>query len=475
MTERLVVIGMDAAGGAAASQARRLRGPDELEIVALEKGHYTSYSACGIPYWVGDVVDGPYDLIARDPETFRDRFDIEVRMRQEVVEIDLDARRVTVARLDRDGPGKATYMLEYDTLMIGTGAVPVRPSLPGIEAEGIYGIQTLGDGEAVRRALDKEPATGVVVGGGYIGMEMAEALFNRGLDVTVLEAATEPMATLDPDMGRLVSDSVRGVGIEVRSNEPVQGFEVGSDGHVRGVVTAQGSYPADVVVLGLGVAPNTGLAAEAGVPVGPTGGIRTDRMQRVVGLEGVYAAGDCVETYHLVSRQPVAIALGTHANKQGRVAGINIGGGYLTFPGVVGTAVSKVCDVEIARTGLRERDCVAAGLQYVTALVRSNTRAGYYPGASPISTKIIAEKRTGRLLGAQIVGFTESAKRIDALAIALWNGMTVEALAATDLSYAPPFSPVWDPILITARKAAEAVEDDIKEAVTHFEHRRGRV
>lgn len=472
MTERLVVIGCDAAGGAAASQARRLRARDELEIIALEKGNYTSYSACGIPYWVGDVVDGPYDLIARDPETFRARFDIDVRMRQEVVEIDLDARQVTVSRLD---DGSRSYLLDYDQLMIGTGAVPVRPPLPGIEAAGIFGIQTLGDGEAVRNALDSQPKKGVVVGGGYIGMEMAEALFNRGLDVTVLEAATEPMATLDPDMGRLVSDSVVGAGISVRSNEPVEGFDVGPDGHVRAVVTGQANYEADVVVLGLGVRPNSGLAAEAGVPVGPTGGIRTDRMQRVVGLDGVWAAGDCVETYHLVSRRPVTIALGTHANKQGRVAGINIGGGYLTFAGVVGTAVSKVCDVEIARTGLRERDCQAAGLQYVTALVRSNTRAGYYPGASPISTKIIAEKRTGRLLGAQIVGFTESAKRIDALAIALWNGMTVEELAATDLSYAPPFSPVWDPILITARKAAEAVEDDIKEALTYFEHRRGQV
>ncbi len=472
MPERLVVIGCDAAGGAAASQARRLRGPDELEIVALEKGVYTSYSACGIPYWVGDVVDGPYDLIARDPETFRDRFDIDVRLREEVVEIDLEAREVTVARLGDSG---GSYILEYDQLMIGTGAVPVRPSLPGIEAEGIYGIQTLGDGEAVRNAIDKGPKKGVVVGGGYIGMEMAEALFNRGMDVTVLEAATEPMATLDPDMGRLVSDAVVGMGIAVHSNEPVEGFEKGTDGRVKAVVTAEGRYEADVVILGLGVRPNSDLAAEAGVPVGPTGGIRTDRMQKVVGLEGVWAGGDCVETYHLVSRRPVAIALGTHANKQGRVAGINIGGGYLTFPGVVGTAVSKVSDVEIARTGLREKDCQAAGLQYVTALVRSNTRAGYYPGASPISTKIIAEKRTGRLLGAQIVGFTESAKRIDALAIALWNGMTVEELAGTDLSYAPPFSPVWDPILITARKAAEAVEDDIKEAVVHFEHRRGRV
>jgi NADPH-dependent 2,4-dienoyl-CoA reductase/sulfur reductase-like enzyme len=208
-------------------------------------------------------------------------------------------------------------------------------------------------------------------------------------------------------------------------------------------------------VLGLGVRPNTDLAREAGFVLGRTGGVTTDlRMRADV---GVWAAGDCVETVHLVTGKPVHVPLGTHANKQGRVAGINIGGGYATFPGVIGTAVTKVCDLEVARTGLRERDADEAGYSYVTATIESTNRAGYFPGAQPMTVKLIAERRSGRLLGGQIVGRAEAAKRIDALAIAVWNAMSVEELTAVDLGYAPPYAPVWDPILVAARKAVDSL------------------
>jgi NADPH-dependent 2,4-dienoyl-CoA reductase/sulfur reductase-like enzyme len=226
---------------------------------------------------------------------------------------------------------------------------------------------------------------------------------------------------------------------------------------VRAVVTGDGTLPADIVVLGIGVRPNTRLAGESGLPLGTTKGIRTDLRMQVTGLDGVWAAGDCVETLHLLSRQPVHVPLGTHANKQGRVAGINIGGGYATFPGVIGTAVTKVCELEVARTGLSAKEATKAGYAFVTAAVDSTSRAGYYPGAEVMTIKLIAEKRTGMLLGAQIVGRAEAAKRIDALAIAVWNRMTVEEMTALDLSYAPPFSPVWDPVLVAARKATDAV------------------
>jgi NADPH-dependent 2,4-dienoyl-CoA reductase/sulfur reductase-like enzyme len=234
----------------------------------------------------------------------------------------------------------------------------------------------------------------------------------------------------------------------------VTGLE-GRDGRVSTVVTDRGELPADVVVLGLGVRPNARLASDAGLAIGTTGGVVTDLRMRAGA--GVWAAGDCVETVHLLTGKPAHIPLGTHANKQGRVAGINIGGGYATFPGVIGTAVTKVCDLEVARTGLRERDAEAAGFVYVTATIESTSRAGYFPGAEPMTVKLIAERRTGRLLGAQIVGHSEAAKRIDALAVALWNGMTVEEMASLDLGYAPPFAPVWDPILVAARKAADAL------------------
>jgi NADPH-dependent 2,4-dienoyl-CoA reductase/sulfur reductase-like enzyme len=210
-------------------------------------------------------------------------------------------------------------------------------------------------------------------------------------------------------------------------------------------------------VLGLGVRPNTALAAEAGLPIGPTGGIRVDLRMRVVDVPGVWAAGDCVESVHRVSGQPVYVPLGTHANKQGRVAGINIGGGYATFAGVVGTAVTRVCDLEVGRTGLREAEATAAGFEFVSVRVESTNRAGYYPGARPMTVKLIAERRSGRLLGAQIVGWSEAAKRIDVLAVALWNRMTVDEMAGLDLGYAPPYAPVWDPVLVAARKAVDAI------------------
>jgi NADPH-dependent 2,4-dienoyl-CoA reductase/sulfur reductase-like enzyme len=229
---------------------------------------------------------------------------------------------------------------------------------------------------------------------------------------------------------------------------------------VSEVRTDQGPIPADLVVLGLGARPNTGLAAAAGMPLGPAGGIRVDLRMRVVGMDRVWAAGDCVETVHRVTGQQVHIPLGTHANKQGRVAGINIGGGYATFLGVVGTAVTRVCDLEVGRTGLREREAAAAGYEFVTAHAESNNQAGYLPGAEPMTVKLIAERSSGRLLGAQIVGRSHAAKRIDALAVALWNRMTVDEMAGLDLGYAPPYAPVWDPVLIAARKAVEAVRAD---------------
>ncbi|MDG6104666.1 FAD-dependent oxidoreductase [Dactylosporangium aurantiacum] len=446
--ERLVVIGGDAAGMSAASQARRRRKPDDLRIVAFEKGQHVSYSACGIPYLVaGDVAD-PDDLVARTPAQFRD-LGIDLRLGSEVVGISLDDRSVTVRPTGGD-----PYTEPFDQLVIATGGVPARPDVPGAGAAGIHGVQTLEDGIRLLSFLeDHQPRRAVVVGAGYIGLEMAEAMIRRGLQVALIDAADQPMRTLDPDMATLVADALRGLGVDLRLSCPLEGFDTAGD-RVTGVRTAEGVLPADIVILGLGTRPNSGLAADAGIAVGASGGITVDRRLRT-SAEGVWAAGDCVEVLHLVSQRPTAIALGTHANKQGRAAGINIGGGYATFPGVVGTAVSKICAYEVARTGLSTAEAAAAGFATFSTVTESTTRAGYFPGALPITTKIIAERTTGRLLGAQIVGQEGAAKRIDALAVALWHGMTVEEMTGLDLSYAPPFAPVWDPVLIAARKAAE--------------------
>jgi NADPH-dependent 2,4-dienoyl-CoA reductase/sulfur reductase-like enzyme len=448
-----VVIGGNAAGMSAASQARRRRGRDDLEIVVFERGNFTSYSSCGIPYWVGDVVDGPDALVARAPETFRNEYAMDVRLRHEVVAIDLDAREVVA----RDLAGGGSVRERFDDLMYAPGATPVRPDWAETDLAGVFGVQTLDHGTGLRDWLDADPRPrrGVVVGGGYIGVEMAEALVRHGLEVTLVERMDQPMSTVDPDMGALVRDAMSGLGIKVRTGVSVTALE-GDDGRVSAVIIDACTLPADVVVLGLGVRPNSALAREAGLPIGRTGGVITDLRMRVA--DGVWAAGDCVETVHRVSGRPVYVPLGTHANKQGRVAGINLGGGYATFPGVVGTAVTKVCDLEVGRTGLLEREATAAGYEFVTATVKSTNRAGYFPGAVEMTVKIIAEQRTGRLLGAQIVGRAEAAKRIDALAIALWHEATVEEMTSYDLGYAPPYAPVWDPVLVAARKAAEAVE-----------------
>ncbi|WP_203780234.1 FAD-dependent oxidoreductase [Paractinoplanes rishiriensis] len=451
---RLVIIGGDAAGMSAASQARKRLGRDVLEIVAFERGHFTSYSACGIPYWIGGVVAERDALVARTPDEHR-KAGIQVRLRHEVTGIDLDRREVVARDLDGGGEVKT----HFDHLMYAAGASPVTPDWATDRGAGIFGVQTLDDGAAIQEWLARDPAPrrAVVIGGGYIGVEMAEAMVRRGLRVTLLEKSDQPMAkTADPDMGALVRQAIEGLGIEVRTGAAVEGIDT-EGGRVRAVVTPGGALPADIVLLGLGVRPNSALAEQAGLPVGATGGLRTDLRMRVEGVDGVWAAGDCVETRHLLTGRPAHVPLGTHANKQGRVAGINIGGGYATFPGVIGTAVTKVCDLEVARTGLTSKEADSAGFAYVTATVASTSRAGYYPGAETMTIKLIAERRTGTLLGAQIVGKAEAAKRIDALAVAVWNRMNVEEMTALDLSYAPPFAPVWDPVLIAARKATEAV------------------
>ena len=446
MADRLVVIGGDPGGMAAAMQARR-RQP-YLEIVALERGQWTSYSACGIPYLVGGEVSSLHDLVARSPQEFRDTHRIDVRLQHEAVGIDHASRQVEV----RDHLHHRTIQIGYDQLHVATGARPTRPELPGIEGDQVRGVQTLDDGKALlEHARTSRCRSVVVVGGGYIGLEMAEAFVRWGASVTMVEGGDQVMGTLDADMADRLLEPMRGMGIDVRLSSRVTGFEPG-----RVVLEGGGSLDADLVVLGLGVTPNSELAAAAGVATGTRGALAVDRRQRT-NLDGVYAAGDCCESWHLVSGRPVHVALGTVANKQGRVAGINLGGGYATFPGIVGTAITKVCSAEVARTGLTEVEAATSALDAVAVTVESTTRAGYLPDAEPMAVKLIAERGTGRLLGGQIVGGVGSAKRIDTVATALHARMRVDEIVDLDLAYAPPFSGVWDPIAVAARRLLDRV------------------
>ncbi len=451
MARRLIIIGGDAAGMSAAAQARRMTEPGELEIVAFERSSRTSYAACGLPYLVGGLVSAPDRLVVRTPAQHRAN-GIDARTQHEVVAIDCTAQTVTVRELDTNREA----IEHYDELVIATGASGITPPLPGIDAQGVVQLRTLDDAAAIQRRIEAGARRAVLVGAGYIGLELAENLRARGLHVTVIEALDAPLgAVLDADMAGGVADAMRAGGVDLRLGTKVTGVTAIA-GRATAVQTAAGSVAADFVVIGLGVRPNVDLAREAGIRVGEAGGIVVDERMRTA-TPHVWAAGDCVESRHRITQKSVVIALGTHANKQGRVAGTNIAGGQATFGGVLGTAITGFQGLEIARTGLTEREAAAADFDFVGVVTESSNRAQYYPDAGPVQIKVVAERGTGRLLGAQIVGRQGAGKRIDVFATALWNGMSVGEIGGMDLSYAPPFSPVWDPVLLAAGKAAAKI------------------
>jgi NADPH-dependent 2,4-dienoyl-CoA reductase/sulfur reductase-like enzyme len=449
MAERLVVIGADAAGMTAASQARRR--DRDLEVIAFEMGDYASYAACGEPYHIAGFVDPLEHLIARTPDQFA-RAGIELHRRHEVTAIDLDRRIVEV----RDHDGAATFETGFDQLLISTGARAFVPPMAGKDLDGVYTLRTLGDAAALRSIADRGSGNAVIVGGGFIGLEVAEAFQVKGWNVTIVEGLPKILSrTLDPEMADQVTEAIRDMGIEVLVDTMVDGIE-GND-RVTGVGIGDASIPADVVVLSIGSRPVVELARDAGIPLGITGAIAVDDHQST-GIDGVWSAGDCAEAAHRVTGDPVNLHLGTVANKTGRVAGINITGGDMAFPGVLATAITRVHGLEIASTGLRTSDAAASGIDAVDVTVKGGTAAHYMPDSEPMTIRATAERGTGRLLGAQIVGGKGAGKRIDVFATAVWDAMSAGSLEWVDLAYAPPFAPVWDLIAIAARKAAGAAK-----------------
>jgi NADPH-dependent 2,4-dienoyl-CoA reductase/sulfur reductase-like enzyme len=447
MSIRLVVVGGVAAGMSAASKARRTD-PD-MEIVVYEKSGHVSYGACGLPYYVQGLIPDHHHLIARPPEHFA-RQKIQVCTHHEVTRIDPERRRVEVKNLESGH----IFETPFDKLMLSTGGYALRPSIPGLDLppDNLFVVRTVEDGIAIRRFIEQQrPRQAVIVGAGYIGLEMAEALVaGHGLDVTVLTLFPPLVPTFDEDMSEHVSAELtrHDVALHVQG---VQAFERG-DGRVVAVSAQDASFPTDLVILAAGVRPNTALARAAGIALGPTGAVAVDDHQRT-NLEGVYAGGDVAEALDLVTGEPAYVPLGTTANKQGRVAGENIAGGDAVFPGIVSTAVVKVFDIDAARSGLTEAQARERGHEVRTTTIKAPSLAHYMPGGRPLHVKLIYEAN-GRLLGAQMIG-PGAAKRIDVVAAALYDDWTIEDLSRLDLSYAPPYAPVWDALLVAANVASK--------------------
>ncbi len=442
--ERLVVIGGVAAGLSAASAAKRLK-KNDLDVVVFEKSGYVSYGACSEPYYVSGLVPEPEDLIEVTPQEFEEKRSVRIRRLHEVVDVDYAAGKATVTDLTSG----TTFSEPFDYLMISTGARGRPLGVPGEELAGINTLRTVEDAVAVREsALQAEHV--VICGGGYIGLEMAEAFVALGKRVTMLKKTSQMLLNLDPEVSALVEEEARSKGVDIRIGVDVLSFQ-GSH-RVQKVITSEGELEAQAVLVAKGAVPNTELASRIGARIGDTGAIAVDDRQRT-DVDRVYAGGDCAEAYHLVSGKPAYIPLGTTANKAGRVAGENIGGLSTRAHGIVGTAVCKVFDLEVARTGLSSLEAAEAGRTAKAVTITQRSRSKHYPGGSGVTVRLIVEDGSGLLLGAQMVGKEGAALRINVLAAALHAGMTAEEVYRLDLAYAPPFAPAWDPILIAANKA----------------------
>jgi NADPH-dependent 2,4-dienoyl-CoA reductase/sulfur reductase-like enzyme len=393
-----------------------------------------------MPYYIGDVIKDEKKLIARTPEKFRET-GVDVRIDNRVEEVDEKAGEVRLA----DGT-----RLPYDILVLGTGTTPLMPGIPGETLEGVFTLKKFSDALRIKAWLREVPCRKVIiVGAGFIGMEMSEAIRNLGIETQVFHRGTLPVNRWDPEFSQAVLEELRLHGVDFVTDTETKAVEAGKDHRLR-LVTNHGGEEADMILMAVGVRPETTLAKQMGLPLGETGAIRVNFSQRTP-REGVYAVGDCCESFHRVSGRWVNIPLGDIANKQGRVAGMNIGGGDMIFPGIVGAQSFKVFDLEVAATGLDEREAAQGGFHPVSTLVWGNAIAGSMPGNTKLGLKLIADRATGKLLGAQAVGKAGAVSRINTLSCALWAGLTLDDVGWLDLAYSPPVGPSWDPIHVAAQ------------------------
>jgi NADPH-dependent 2,4-dienoyl-CoA reductase/sulfur reductase-like enzyme len=441
MSEPFVVIGGDAAGMSAASKAKRDN--PELDVVVFEKGEWVSYAACGMPYFVKGDVESLDDLVKVTPESFREERDVDLRTGHEVVGIDPEHRTVTV------DDGDETFEQPYADLLVATGASAIVPPFDGMGLDGVFTIHDMDEAGAIDAFVaDHDPETAAIVGGGYVGIEMAEALAARDVDVHLYEMLPHVLQPFGAAVAARVEDHLVDQGVELHLDTAVSGFS-GED-VVEAVHLDDEVTPVDVAVVGVGVEPNVDLAVDAGIETGPTGAIATDEYGRT-NHDHVYAAGDCAEARHVVTGEPDHVPLALTANRAGRAIGQTVTGTPTSVGDVAGTAIVKAFELGAARTGIldeeRARD---AGFDPVSVTISAPTRAHYYPGGAELTVTLLADSDSGRLLGGSVVG-GEGAKRIDTVATALHAEMTASELQYADLAYAPPFGPVWDPVLTAAK------------------------
>ncbi len=447
---KIVIIGGNAAGMSAASKARR--NDAQAEIIVVEKSGTVSYGACGLPYFVSDEIKNANDLIAVSIEDFKNKRKIDVRLFQSAESFNTHKRTVEIL----NGKDGQLYSESYDKLIIATGASAIMPDLPGKDLQNIFMLRTLEDGIKVKDVIEQQaPGRATIIGAGYIGLEMAEALSARGIKVRVVEATPQVMPQLDSDGAQLIADELVTKGVELLLGSMVTGFS-GAE-KVEKIHLADGrTLDTDIVLVSVGIRPNTKLAKSGGVEIGTTGAIQVDtRMQ--TNIRNVFAAGDCAESKCRVINKTTWVPLGTTANKQGKVAGDNASGGKSKFNGITTTSAVKIFNLEAASTGLNTTLAEKLKLSFDSVQIHSKSRAHYYPDYKDIWVKLIFNKQGGLLLGAQMIGGEGVAKRIDIFATALYAKMTVAQIAELDLSYSPPFAPVWDAVLLAAIQAIKKV------------------
>jgi NADPH-dependent 2,4-dienoyl-CoA reductase/sulfur reductase-like enzyme/rhodanese-related sulfurtransferase len=454
MKKRLLVVGGVAAGPKAAAKARRC--DPEMEIVIYQEEDDISYAGCGLPYYISGVIKERQELISRTPGQFVQE-GIRILKNRRIERIDVQNHHISGRKI---GSGE-TFTDHFDRLALATGAYPIRPEIEGMDLNNVFYLRSIFDADAIFQGIRSESIRNVVIaGGGYIGLEMAESLVHLGKDVTIVELAPQILTLFDEDFAGILRQYLEKKGVKIFTSEGIKALE-GKEGKVTHVQTVSHELETDVVLMSLGVRPQVELAKQAGLRIGETGAIWVnERME--TSAEGVYAAGDCAETTHLVTGKRVWIPLGSTANKQGRVVGVNVCGGSAIFPGVMGTTIFKTFDLNMAKTGLNMKEAEREGFHPIQAIVRGYDRAHYYPGGKESALKVIADRETGRILGGQAIGEGPSDKFIDILAMALHARMTCRELASVDLTYAPPFSPVLSPVIVAANVLMNKLEGKVE-------------